>query len=92
MKKKASREPRTDRRKERIEALEAALRVGAAKSDARIEELRQSQQIGLRVYYLLDAERKELLARANKLDVIMRSMGIQVPNCSSPASYMPVEF
>ena len=81
---KAPRAPRRDKKQERIELLEHHLKDATQRRER--DEKREAEESMLRVYGMLDAERSELLARADKITVLMKSLGVRLENQCSPIS------
>lgn len=90
MKQKQTRTPRRNKDKERADSFENQLRY--AQQRAEDTDKRNGEQALLRTYRMLEAEHADLLARAKKLDVLMRSMSVKLYDDGSPSCARVVGF
>lgn len=79
-------------KQQRIERLELALGSVSAKSERLTSENDRLNESILRTYRLLEAERDDLLARAAKLNALMKTLGARIHDDGSPSNCHVMSF
>lgn len=86
MKKKPAKKPRRNPHKERLEIMQHHAQVNGKDRDEARAELKRVYEGSVRVYRLLEAERAELLARAEKILATMMALELRIEDRTSPMS------